>query len=117
MGDIFGRYPAAGSPAATREPNTDHPLPAEPCPHHAHRAACLPQILAQLKADPRTAADRTRQLGVSHRKLQRDIEELPKREARWLKSEQGIFEELRGRDRCFPHVTIPYVVCISRRRL
>jgi predicted DNA-binding transcriptional regulator YafY len=41
------------------------------------KAARLLNLAAHLAAGPRTAADLARQLGVSHRTLQRDLEELP----------------------------------------
>jgi predicted DNA-binding transcriptional regulator YafY len=43
----------------------------------SREAARLLNLAAHLAAGPRTAADLARQLGVSHRTLQRDLEELP----------------------------------------
>ncbi|MDF1524588.1 MAG: HTH domain-containing protein, partial [Trueperaceae bacterium] len=43
----------------------------------SNKAARLLSLVAQLEAGPRTAADLARQLGVSQRTLQRDLEELP----------------------------------------
>jgi predicted DNA-binding transcriptional regulator YafY len=43
----------------------------------SHKARRLLSLATLLAAGPRTAADLARQLGVSHRTLQRDLEELP----------------------------------------
>jgi predicted DNA-binding transcriptional regulator YafY len=43
----------------------------------SHKARRLLRLASLLTAGPRTAADLARQLGVSPRTLQRDLEELP----------------------------------------
>ena len=43
----------------------------------SNKATRLLRLAALLAAGPRTAADLARQLGVSQRTLQRDLEELP----------------------------------------
>jgi predicted ArsR family transcriptional regulator len=44
----------------------------------SRKAARLLNLAANLAAGPRTAADLARQLSVSHRTLQRDLDELPR---------------------------------------
>ena len=61
-------------------PTVPHPPP-YPDPQMptraSHEAARLLRLVALLEAGPRNAADLARQLGVSQRTLQRDLEELP----------------------------------------